>query len=147
MATLGDGFKSIFLAGIGAVAIGAEKGKDLVDQLVSRGEMTVEQGKQINTELKHRASEVESSIRRDTLEARMSVMTPDERIEFANIVREMADKQNEKEAEAAASKVEAAAEESAPAADSAQPEAEPLAAEVIAADPDVVESPKDDSQA
>ncbi len=147
MATLGDGFKSIFLAGIGAVAIGAEKGKDLVDQLVSRGEMTVEQGKQINTELKHRASEVESSIRRDTLEARMSVMTPDERIEFANIVREMADKQNEKEAEAAASKVEAAAAESAPAADSAQPEAEPLAAEVIAADPDVVESPKDDSQA
>lgn len=147
MATLGDGFKSIFLAGIGAVAIGAEKGKDLVDQLVSRGEITVEQGKQINTELKHRASEVESSIRRDTLEARMSVMTPDERIEFANIVREMADKQNEKEAEAAASKVEAAAAESAPAADSAQPEAEPLAAEVIAADPDVVESPKDDSQA
>ena len=27
MATLGDGFKGIFLAGIGAVAIGAEKGK------------------------------------------------------------------------------------------------------------------------
>ena len=56
MATLGDGFKGIFLAGIGAVAIGAEKGKELVDQLVARGEMTVEQGKQINTELKHRAS-------------------------------------------------------------------------------------------
>ena len=108
MATLGDGFKSIFLAGIGAVAIGAEKGKDLVDQLVARGEMTVEQGKQVNAELKHRAEEVGSSIRRDTIEARMSVMTPDERIEFANIVREMADKANAKEAEAAAEKVEAA---------------------------------------
>lgn len=126
MATLGDGFKSIFLAGIGAVAIGAEKGKDLVDQLVSRGEMTVEQGKQINTELKHRASEVESSIRRDTLEARMSVMTPDERVEFANIVREMADKQNEKEAEAAAAKVAAAAAADAPA--EAEPAAEPAPA-------------------
>lgn len=108
MATLGDGFKGIFLAGIGAVAIGAEKGKELVDQLVARGEMTVEQGKQINTELKHRASNLESSIRRDTIEARMSMMSPDERVEFANIVREMADAANAKDAEAAAEKLKAA---------------------------------------
>lgn len=108
MATLGDGFKGIFLAGIGAVAIGAEKGKELVDQLVARGEMTVEQGKQIYTELKHRASNLESSIRRDTIEARMSMMSPDERVEFANIVREMADTANAKDAEAAAEKLEAA---------------------------------------
>ena len=108
MATLGDGFKGIFLAGIGAVAIGAEKGKELVDQLVARGEMTVEQGKQINTELKHRASNLESSIRRETIEARMSMMSPDERVEFANIVREMADTANAKDAEAAAEKLKAA---------------------------------------
>lgn len=108
MATLGDGFKGIFLAGIGAVAIGAEKGKELVDQLVARGEMTVEQGKQINTELKHRVSNLESSIRRDTIEARMSMMSPDERVEFANIVREMADTANAKDAEAAAEKLKAA---------------------------------------
>ena len=108
MATLGDGFKGIFLAGIGAVAIGAEKGKELVDQLVARGEMTVEQGKQINTELKHRASNLESSIRCDTIEARMSMMSPDERVEFANIVREMADTANAKDAEAAAEKLKAA---------------------------------------
>ena len=106
MATLGDGFKGIFLAGIGAVAIGAEKGKELVDQLVARGEMTVEQGK--HTELKHRASNLESSIRRDTIEARMSMMSPDERVEFANIVREMADTANAKDAEAAAEKLKAA---------------------------------------
>ena len=108
MATLGDGFKGIFLAGIGAVAIGAEKGKELVDQLVARGETTVEQGKQINTELKHRASNLESSIRRDTIEARMSMMSPDERVEFANIVREMADTANAKDAETAAEKLKAA---------------------------------------
>ena len=108
MATLGDGFKGIFLAGIGAVAIGAEKGKELVDQLVARGEMTVEQGKQINTELKHRASNLESSSRRDTIEARMSMMSPDERVEFANIVREMADTANAKDAEVAAEKLKAA---------------------------------------
>ncbi len=96
MATLGDGFKGIFLAGIGAVAIGAEKGKELVDQLVARGEMTVEQGKRSTPVLKHRASNLESSIRRDTIEARMSMMSPDERVEFANIVREMADTANAK---------------------------------------------------
>ena len=54
MATIGDGFKDIFLAGIGAMAITAEKSKDLVDQLISKGELTVDQGKQINTELKHK---------------------------------------------------------------------------------------------
>ncbi len=50
MATLSDGFKDIFLAGIGAMAITGEKTKDLVDQLISKGELTVDQGKQI----KHR---------------------------------------------------------------------------------------------
>lgn len=36
MATLSDGFKDIFLAGIGAMAITGEKTKDLVDQLISK---------------------------------------------------------------------------------------------------------------
>ena len=90
MATLGDGFKGIFLAGIGAVAIGAEKGKELVDQLVARGEMTVEQGKQINTELAHKAANAAESARFDALEARMSVMTPEEREAFAAKAAEIA---------------------------------------------------------
>ena len=108
MATIGDGFKDIFLAGVGAMAITGEKATDLVSTLIAKGELTVEQGKQINTELKHRASNLESSIRRDTIEARMSMMSPDERVEFANIVREMADTANAKDAEAAAEKLKAA---------------------------------------
>lgn len=141
MATLGDGFKTIFLAGIGAVAIGAEKGKDLVDQLVAHGEMTVEQGKQINSELKHKASEVGSSIRRDSIEARMSLMTPDERIEFANIVREMADSANAKEAEAAADRVEAVnAEEDKPADSDPIADAKTACATAVAAVGAAVES-------
>ena len=72
MATIGDGFKDIFLAGIGAMAITAEKSKDLVDQLISKGELTVDQGKQINTELKHKAEDVASTLRYDALEARMA---------------------------------------------------------------------------
>ena len=79
MATLSDGFKDIFLAGIGAMAITGEKTKDLVDQLISKGELTVDQGKQINTELKHKAEDVAASVRYDVLEARMAAMTPEER--------------------------------------------------------------------
>jgi polyhydroxyalkanoate synthesis regulator phasin len=49
----GDGIKKIMLAGIGAVAITAEKSKDLIEQLVRQGEITVDQGKVLNSELKH----------------------------------------------------------------------------------------------
>ena len=83
MATIGDGFKDIFLAGIGAMAITAEKSKDLVDQLISKGELTVDQGKQINTELKHKAEDVASTLRYAALAARMATMPPEERAAFA----------------------------------------------------------------
>ena len=45
MATIGDGFKDIFLAGVGAMAITGEKATDLVSALIAKGELTVEQGK------------------------------------------------------------------------------------------------------
>ena len=94
MATIGDGFKDIFLAGIGAMAITAEKSKDLVDQLISKGELTVDQGKQINTELKHKAEDVASTLRYDALEARMAAMTPEERAAFAAKAAEIAARQS-----------------------------------------------------
>ena len=92
MATLSDGFKDIFLAGIGAMAITGEKTKDLVDQLISKGELTVDQGKQINTELKHKAEDVAASVRYDVLEARMAAMTPEERAAFVAKAAEFAEK-------------------------------------------------------
>ena len=94
MANLSDGFKDIFLAGIGAMAITGEKTKDLVDQLISKGELTVDQGKQINTELKHKAEDVAASVRYDVLEARMAAMTPEERATFAAKAAEIAEKAN-----------------------------------------------------
>ena len=72
MATIGDGFKDIFLAGVGAMAITGEKATDLVSTLIAKGELTVEQGKQINTELAHKAANAAQSARFDALEARMS---------------------------------------------------------------------------
>ena len=53
MEKLGENVKKILLAGIGAVAVTAEKSKDLLDEMVKKGELTVEQGKVLNEELKH----------------------------------------------------------------------------------------------
>lgn len=54
---LGDEAKKIFLAGLGAAAITAEKSKQMVDELVKKGELTIEQGKVLNEQLKHNVSE------------------------------------------------------------------------------------------
>lgn len=53
MNTISKDIKKIMLAGIGAVATTAEKSKDVIDALVKKGELTVEQGKILNEELKH----------------------------------------------------------------------------------------------
>ena len=45
--------KKILLAGIGAVAVTTEKSKEVLDEMVKKGELTVEQGKALNEELKH----------------------------------------------------------------------------------------------
>ena len=49
---LGDGLKKVFLAGIGAMAATADATKDLVDSLVKKGELTVEEGRAFHEELK-----------------------------------------------------------------------------------------------
>ncbi|NMM99045.1 phasin family protein [Bifidobacterium olomucense] len=54
---LGDGLRKVLLAGIGALATGYEKSSEIVDDLVKKGELTVEQGKSLNTELKRKVGE------------------------------------------------------------------------------------------
>lgn len=61
---IGDGLHKVLLAGIGALATGVEKGQEIVDNLVKKGELTVEQGKILNTELKRKKQEQETSSRR-----------------------------------------------------------------------------------
>ena len=102
MSNITDSVRDIFLAGVGAVALGAEKSKELVDQLVAKGEITVEQGKQLNTELKHQAVTFTSTLREESIAAQMSAMTAEEREAFAAKVAAMAAEANEKEAKAAA---------------------------------------------
>jgi polyhydroxyalkanoate synthesis regulator phasin len=47
-----DLLKKVFFAGIGSLALTYEKANDLVQDLVERGKITVEQGKKLNEELK-----------------------------------------------------------------------------------------------
>lgn len=48
-----EDIKKIFLAGLGAVAVTTEKSKNMIEELVKKGELTLEQGKVLNEELKH----------------------------------------------------------------------------------------------
>lgn len=66
---LGDGLRKIVLAGIGALATTYEKSSEIVDELVKKGEITVEQGKALNTELKRKVSEVVDDVKTTAAEA------------------------------------------------------------------------------
>ncbi|MEE0845536.1 MAG: hypothetical protein U0L71_05005 [Eggerthellaceae bacterium] len=90
MANIGDGFKDIFFAGIGALAITGEKAKDVVDQLIAKGELTVDQGKQINSELTRKVGEAADTAQYELLKARMKVMSPEERTAFAEKAAQIA---------------------------------------------------------
>lgn len=57
MDTLVEGVRRFVLAGIGAAAFSYEKASETIEQLVKKGELTVEQGKALNEELKHNVKE------------------------------------------------------------------------------------------
>ena len=69
---LGKDLKNLLLAGIGAVAVTAEKSQALLDELVKKGELTVEQGKVLNEELKHN---IKDAIRENVT---LHVVTPED---------------------------------------------------------------------
>lgn len=52
MDAISEGLRKLILAGIGAVAATKEKSEVILDELVKKGELTVEQGKVLNEELK-----------------------------------------------------------------------------------------------
>ena len=76
----GDGIKKIFLAGIGAVALSAEKGSELINELVKKGEITVEQGKDLNKDLQRSFKESmdKRGVNIDELSQKISKMSADE---------------------------------------------------------------------
>ncbi len=84
MEKLSDSMKKIILAGIGAAATTSEKAREILDDLVKKGELTVEQGKVLNEELKHNVKKTFQSEQPETPEQSADVsemlkgMTPEQ---------------------------------------------------------------------
>lgn len=60
MSEISKELKNIILAGIGAVATTAEKSQEILKELIKKGELTVEQGKVLNEELKRNVCKTSS---------------------------------------------------------------------------------------
>ena len=120
---LGEGIKKILLAGIGTAAVTAEKSKEVLDELVKKGELTVEQGKVLNQELKHNIKE---SVKKnenvtlkpsnpDELKEVLGKMTPDQLAALKEQISKMqakdVDAEETAEEEEEAEEVEEAKEE------------------------------------
>ena len=90
---MGETIYKAFLAGVGAVAAGAEKGQQLVDELVKKGEITVEQGKNLNSELTRKVKETfESTVSGASdaaLRSKLESRTPEQRAAYAQKVADM----------------------------------------------------------
>lgn len=120
---LGEGIKKILLAGIGTAAVTAEKSKEVLDELVKKGELTVEQGKVLNQELKHNIKEsVKKNVNvtlkpsnPDELKDILGKMTPDQLAALKEQITKMQEKdvdpEEEAPAEPEATEAEAAEEE------------------------------------
>lgn len=90
MANITDPFRQIFLAGVGALAMGADKSQEVIEALVKKGQITVDQGKEMASELKDDAKANTADLRDQIIQAQMQTMTKDERDAFAARVAEMA---------------------------------------------------------
>lgn len=86
-----EGVKKAFLAGVGAVAIGAEKSQELVDDLIRKGELTVEQGKNLNEELSRKVRETADSASDEVLRNKFRGMSVEERAAWIERARKISD--------------------------------------------------------
>ena len=115
---LGEGIKKLLLAGIGTAAVTAEKSKEVLDEFVKKGELTVEQGKVLNQELKHNIKEsVKKNVNvtfkpsdPDELKDVLGKMTPDQLAALKEQITKMQAKDVDADVEEAAEEAEEAEE-------------------------------------
>ena len=93
LAELGSDLKKILLAGIGAVAVTAEKGEEIVKELVKKGEITLEQGKVLNEELKHKVKAQPAPAEKTSLN--VEKLSPEEREELKRKLEELEKRKGE----------------------------------------------------
>lgn len=129
----GDGLKTIFLAGVGAIATTAEKSSEIISDLVKKGELTVEQGKELNKDMQQnlKSKMAEAGFDIDEMTQRVTKMSADELAKLKDAIaaaeKSLTDrlKKAEEDAESAAEDVaedtaEAACDAACDAADSAE---------------------------
>ncbi len=87
---LGEELKKVLLAGIGATAMTAEKSADLLKELVEKGELTVEQGKVLNQELRHTVKEKTQEVREKVQEKTKEM---GDEAEVANLLKGLSEDQ------------------------------------------------------
>ena len=84
------GLNKAFLATVGAVAITAEKSQQAVEDLVKKGELTVQQGKSLNQELSRKAKEAAQETTDGALRAFLEDLSDEDRAAYAAKVAQMA---------------------------------------------------------
>ena len=98
MNNFGEDLRKLVLAGLGAVAVTAEKSKDVVDQLVKKGELTVEQGKVLNEELKHNVAEkLREPVSTETISKDLEKMDVEDLEKLKSNIEELQNIKNESE--------------------------------------------------
>ena len=91
-----EDLRKLLLVGIGAVAITAEKSKEVVEDLVKKGELTVEQGKVLNEELKHNVAEkLRQPVSVETVEQDLQKMDVDDLEKLKQKIEELQKSKNE----------------------------------------------------
>lgn len=92
---LSEDMKKIVLLGVGAAALTAEKSKDLIEELVKKGELSIEQGKVLNEELKHHiqtkvsdAKDEVSRTRMNLLQDQIKRLSPEEIEQLKTVIKE-----------------------------------------------------------
>ena len=144
----GDGLKTIFLAGVGAIATTAEKSSEIISDLVKKGKLTVEQGKELNKDMQQnlKSKMAEAGFDIDEMSQRVTKMSADELAKLkeaiASAEKSLTDrlKKAEEDAEAEAEDVvEDAADEACDAACEAADSAEDAACEAAEAVEEKVE--------
>ena len=84
------GLNKAFLATVGAAAITAEKSQQAVEDLVKKGELTVQQGKSLNQELSRKAKEAAQETTDGALRAFLEALSDEDRAAYAAKVAQMA---------------------------------------------------------
>ena len=92
---LTNGIKKILLAGVGAAAFTAEKAEELFDEMVEKGETTVERGKTLNQELKRTVKEndVRGTGEKRDLSKVVAKLSKDELAELKDLIEKAENKE------------------------------------------------------